>query len=125
MNEIVLVEDDDDLRESLAEVLRSAGYCVYEAANGRAALEQVEALDRPCLLVTDVMMPVMDGPDLLRALQQRNRLDQVTVVALSAGDSVHQVQLANAFLPKPVLPEELLAAVRKYGEPETPRALVS
>jgi CheY-like chemotaxis protein len=118
MNEIVLVDDDDEVREMLAEVLREAGYFVYEAENGKAALERLEALNRPCVLVVDVMMPVMDGPDLLRALQQSNRLATLTVLALSAGDVVHQVQLANAFLPKPVLPEELLAAVRKYCPPE-------
>jgi CheY-like chemotaxis protein len=125
MTEILLVDDDDDIREELGEVLRSAGYVVHEARNGQEALERLETISGPCLLVVDVMMPVMGGSELLFALKQSNRLSSLRVIALSAGDVVHQMQLANGFLPKPVLPEQLLAAVGQYCEPVDARRWVS
>jgi len=125
MQEILLVEDDADIREMMVEVLQGAGYVVHEARNGQEALEKLEARDTPCLLVLDIMMPVMNGPTLLQELEQRDRLSSVAVLALSASDSVHEVPQANAFLPKPVLPEELLGAVQKYCQPADPRGWVS
>lgn len=125
MQEIQLVEDDDDIREMLAEILQSAGYVVHEARNGHEALEQLEARDRPCLLITDVMMPVMNGPELLSELERKNRLSSLAVLALSASDSAHAVPQANAFLSKPVLPEHLLQTVQKYCQPADPRVWVS
>jgi len=125
MREILVVEDDADIREMFAEVLRGAGYVVYEADDGQDALEQLERRNQPCLLLLDVMMPVMNGPTLLQVLKQKNRLSSLQVLALSAADSVHEVGLANGFLAKPVLPEELLRAVKQYCEPDDPRSWVS
>lgn len=115
MREILLVEDDDDIRELFAELLREAGYKVFEAENGLVALEYLEQSDAPCLVLLDIMLPVMTGPELLRALHQRNRLASLAVVALSAGGSASDVPEANKFLRKPVDPEQLLRVVREYG----------
>lgn len=125
MHEILLVEDDEDLREMFAEVLRSAGYVVHEAENGQAALEQLEAHCQPCLLLLDIMMPVMSGPALLQTLQQQDRLSSLSVLAISAADTVHEVPQANGFIPKPILPDELLSAVGEYCQPADPRSWVS
>lgn len=125
MQTILVVDDDDDIREGFAELLRNAGYEVHEAANGRAALEQLAGRDEPCLVLMDVMMPEMGGAALLDALERENRRDSVRVVALSAGDCVHTVQKADHFIPKPVLPQQLLDEVGRHCEPSDPRVYVS
>ena len=122
---ILVVDDDDDVRESIAEVLRNAGYEVHEAENGRAALEQLAQREGSCLMLMDVMMPEMSGAALLDALERERRRDSVKVVALSAADCVHTVQKADRFLPKPVLPEQLLEEVERHCEPSDPRGFVS
>ena len=125
MNKIMLVDDDDDIREGFAEVLRDAGYDVHEAENGRAALQQLEGRDEPCLLLVDLMMPEMGGAALLDELARANRLETIKVVALSASDAVHTIPRAHGFIPKPVLPEHLLEVVGSYCERADPRVWVS
>lgn len=126
MHDILLVEDDVDIREMIAEVLRAEGYVVEEAANGQEALSKLETrTDRPCLLLLDVMMPVMSGPSLLSALRKSARLSSIPVVAMSAADTVHEVSGVSRFLSKPVLPDEVLAAVREHCQPRDARCWVS
>lgn len=115
MRDILLVEDDDDIRELFAEVLREAGYVVHEAENGRVALDRLEQVG-PCLVLLDLMMPVMSGPELLRALHRSNRLHSLAVVALSAGGSAADVPEADRFLQKPIDPDHLLRVVGEYCE---------
>ena len=125
MQKILLVDDDDDVREMFAEVLREAGYSVEEAENGECALESLERLREPCLVLLDVMMPRMDGPALLDALRRTKSPDAFSVIAMSAGDTVHQVPHASRFLAKPILPEHLLRVVGEFCEPADPRSWIS
>jgi CheY-like chemotaxis protein len=125
MQTILVIDDDDDIREGFAELLRNAGYDVHEAENGRDALEKLSTRPEPCLLLMDVMMPEMGGAALLDALERANRRDSVKVVALSAADCVHTVTKADRFLPKPVLPQQLLDEVSRHCEPSDPRVWVS
>jgi CheY-like chemotaxis protein len=112
---VLLVEDDDDLREMFAEVLRDAGYHVCEAENGQVALQRLEHELEPCLILLDLMMPLMSGYDLLRWLKRRSgRLASTPVVVLSAGGVAAQVPGADAFVSKPVSPEQLLNVVARY-----------
>ena len=64
---IVIVEDDDDIRETLRKVFVDQGYAVEVACNGQEALLLLERL-KPCLMLVDLMMPVMDGFELLSRL---------------------------------------------------------
>jgi len=118
MRHILLVEDDDDIRELTAEVLREEGYLVHEAENGKVALHQIEQLDEPCLVLLDLMMPVMTGPELLRTLHERNRLSSLAVIALSAGGDSRDVPEADRFLRKPIDIRHLLSIVRSYCDPQ-------
>jgi CheY-like chemotaxis protein len=115
MAPILLVDDNEDLRELYASVLRNAGYTVHEADNGQAALESLEhmACD-PCLVLLDLMMPVMSGPEFLKVLQERNRLAALTVVVLSAGGRPTDAPEARKFIHKPVEPKVLLTVVREF-----------
>jgi CheY-like chemotaxis protein len=114
MRQILLVEDDEDLRELFAEILRDAGYTVDEARNGQVALDHLVGKAEPCLMLLDLMMPVMSGPELLATLEHEGRCGSLPVIVLSAGGAASDVPRANKFLRKPVSPEQLLEVVGEY-----------
>jgi CheY-like chemotaxis protein len=110
----VVVEDDDDIRETFRELLEAEGYLVLTAANGRDALQTIDALGgAPCLVLLDLMMPVMDGWQVLGALREAERLGDIPVVVVSAVPS--HADGAVRVMVKPVDVEELLKAVREYA----------
>ena len=81
---ILIVEDDDVIRERLAEILAMRGYAVETAENGLVALEKLEAAAlKPCLIVLDLLMPVMDGATFRREMLTRPHVSDVPVVILS------------------------------------------
>jgi CheY-like chemotaxis protein len=112
MAKILVVEDNDDVREMMAVTLELEGHRVDTAANGRDALEKLRTGEKPCLILLDLMMPVMNGWEFRRALQQDPVLRTVPVVVVSAatGDIVKKTP-ADAFLPKPVDMDRLLDVV--------------
>ena len=109
---VLVVEDDADVRASLAELLAQEGYEVFEAADGAAARELLA--DRPFDVMTlDLRLPVLSGPDLLAALD-----DPPPVIIFSAFSYFDQDAVqkrfagkVSAFLRKPSSPESLLEAV--------------
>jgi len=118
---VLVVDDDEAIRRLVAQVLRSGGHDVVVAADGRDALSALSALPRPPdLLLTDVVMPGMKGPELVRAL--RERLPALRVVFMSgyAGDVLRRCDLDGAaFLPKPFTPAAVLGLVERVldGDP--------
>jgi CheY-like chemotaxis protein len=86
---VLLVEDDDDVRSAVSELLRIQGYTVAEAANGREALDVLRSDGfRPCIILLDIMMPVMNGIE-FRAEQLRDpALADMPVVVISADSQV-------------------------------------
>jgi two-component system, cell cycle sensor histidine kinase and response regulator CckA len=119
---ILLVEDEDGLRSLNARGLRSRGYSVIEAANGIEALEALEAKDGAVdLVVSDVVMPEMDGPALLRAMRGRNPALKIIFVSGYAEDAFEKSLPENeqfAFLPKPFTLTQLLATVKETMAPQ-------
>lgn len=116
--QVLVVEDDPDVRASLEEVLEDADYTPISAANGRDALERLRACEpKPCLILLDMMMPVMDGRE-FRSLQQDDpELAGIPVVLLTADARLDQTAEAlkpAAALRKPVNLDALLAAVEKF-----------
>ncbi len=114
---ILLVEDEEGLRSLNARGLRSRGYTVIEAANGVEALEELEANDGGVdLVVSDVVMPEMDGPTLLKSMRSRNPDIKVIFVSGYAEDAFAKSLPENqqfAFLPKPFSLSQLVAAVKE------------
>jgi CheY-like chemotaxis protein len=96
-------------------VLEDAGYIVREAEHGGAALAQIKE-HRPDLVITDVMMPVMGGPELIRRLREDPGYKDVPVIVVSANPE--DVVDVNAVLTKPFLPHELLEAARSLLQGE-------
>jgi CheY-like chemotaxis protein len=118
MTHLVLVVDDDrDIRDSLVEVLEDQGYNALGAANGREALEVMRtALELPCVILLDLMMPVMDGWEFRAAQLENPAWLQVPVIVISAyNDADAQARaLAVEYMRKPLAVRPLLEAVRRH-----------
>ncbi|PAU87777.1 sigma-54-dependent Fis family transcriptional regulator [Pseudomonas sp. WN033] len=115
---ILLVEDDQALREALVDTLALAGYAYREAESAEAALALL-AREPVAMVVSDVNMPGMDGHALLRTL--RNRYPQVPTLLMTAYGTVHQAVGAMRdgavdYLVKPFEPEALTSLVRQYAQ---------
>jgi CheY-like chemotaxis protein len=115
---VLIVEDDDDIRADLTAILRVKGFAVQEAANGRDALARLREGERPCVIVLDLMMPVMNGWELRAAMRQEPELAAIPVVVVSGkGRIVDDEALAlapSAVLVKPFELSELLELVARY-----------
>src|SRR5262245_31086349 len=88
MQHILVVEDDVDIRASVRAMLEDEGYAVSTADNGVRALERLSAGERPCLMLVDLLMPTMDGLELIERVRARPDLAGIPVVALSAASMV-------------------------------------
>jgi diguanylate cyclase (GGDEF)-like protein len=113
--EILIVDDDQDVRTFVRAALESAGHVVTEAVSGTAALERVR-VQRPALVLLDVMMPSMDGFAVVRAIKHEPGVF-VPVILLTAHDDLESRARgidagADEVLGKPVHPVELLLRVR-------------
>ena len=113
--DILLVEDDEDLREAMVDTLTEAGYTVEAVRHGRAALDWFEdgAL-RPKLILLDLMMPVMDGWQFLDERQKFPVIMAVPVVVLSANGAFTGGSDTIPFLRKPISVKPLLAVVARF-----------
>jgi CheY-like chemotaxis protein len=110
---ILVVEDDTDLRDCVREELEDAGYGVSTAGNGREGLELLDRGDRPCMILLDLMMPVMTGYEFLAELRGRNT--DIPVIVMSAFlDPSAVLEHVSETLPKPFRHTDLLAVVRRY-----------
>jgi CheY-like chemotaxis protein len=112
---ILIVDDEPSVRDVMATVLLDAGYSVQTAADGRIALQFID-LTPPDLIITDVMMPHLDGWALLDHAQQRN--PSLPVILMSAGDWIRgrrslPIPDHAVFLAKPFAVEELLQLVAR------------
>ena len=123
--QILLVEDDRDIRSSVQEVLEDEGYAVATAENGRQALETLRSGAAPDLIILDLRMPVMDGWEFRAAQKSDSQLANIPVLAISADGSAKAEAIdAHAYLRKPLTTETLLdAVVRIMGEVERQRLL--
>lgn len=115
-NVILLIEDDDSIREITKELLETEGYRVTSASNGKAALDLLAGMiELPNLILLDLMMPVMDG----WAFMERKRLDQrlasIPIIAFSALEE-RKISSAKAddVIRKPASPDVMLKVIQKY-----------
>ena len=81
---MLLVEDDAEVRSSVAEILELEGFAVDTAIHGQQALDKLRAGAAPCVLLLDLMMPVMNGLELLEHLREEAELRTPPVIVLSA-----------------------------------------
>lgn len=111
---VLIIDDEEGIRETLQMALELEGYEVQAAANGKEGLEALERIRRPCLILVDLMMPVMNGWEFAAAIHQNAQLSTIPVVVVTAfTDRAHDVP-ANAVLRKPINLDALLAIVHQY-----------
>jgi DNA-binding response OmpR family regulator len=124
MNAPILVVDDDPKIVSLVRVyLEREGFRVTTAADGKAALAQVE-IEPPRLVILDLMLPELDGMGVMRELRERSRIPVVMLSARgSAADRVYGIsEGADDYLAKPFSPAELVVRVKAVLRRSTPTA---
>ena len=118
---ILVVDDDVDLRRSLAEVLSELGYSVSCARNGEEALRQLQAGGVPSAILLDLAMPVMDGWTFRERMRRDPRLAGIPTVVISASLSPDVKSCeADAFLAKPFDLERLVETLGRLAPPHGP-----
>jgi CheY-like chemotaxis protein len=112
---ILLVEDDREIRESLQDALELEGYEVLGASNGREALDTLSTR-KPCLILLDLMMPVMNGWEFAEAVQGNAELAGIPIVVVTAfGQELQRSKIATQdVIPKPVDLDRLFRAVKCF-----------
>jgi two-component system cell cycle sensor histidine kinase/response regulator CckA len=118
---VMLVEDEDPVRIFGARALRNKGYTVLEARSGEAALEMMESTDKIDLLITDVVMPKMDGPGLVREVRETHPDMKVIFISGYTEDSFRQRLDSDSnihFLPKPFSLKQLATKVKEVIDGE-------
>ncbi len=115
----MVVEDDSAIRETMAECLAAEDFRVVQAGNGAEALEQLRGGPHPDLLFVDLVMPVMDGEQLLEQLRADPALRELPVVLMTGATAAAGKGLPDAtgVLPKPFDLEALLDAVARHVRP--------
>jgi len=120
---VLLVDDDEAIRESLGAVLEDLGCRVSTAKDGKEALAHLrDAASRPCLILLDLMMPVMSGWQFLEARERDAALTSIPVVVMTASN-VKPAAVSNIeVLRKPLTYEQLVAAIELYVRAHAPVA---
>jgi DNA-binding response OmpR family regulator len=114
MDRVLIVDDDPDILEIVKEILAKEGYAVMVAKDGQEALNLALA-NNPDLIVTDCIMPVMDGIQLCQALQKDNKTKSIPVIMITAYPSEKELGLrvgAVDFLTKPIEKIDLLTRIK-------------
>ncbi len=115
MKTVLIIEDEVFIRENLAEVLEVKGFKTYEAANGKQGIMQA-LKNHPDLIICDIMMPEMNGYDVLKFIRQNNKLTNTPFIFLTAKTERQDTRMgmslgADDYLTKPFTTKELLDAV--------------
>jgi CheY-like chemotaxis protein len=114
---VVIIEDDQAIRETLGMYLEGEGYEVAYAADGKEGLELLKNISKPGLILLDLLMPVMDGWQFLEQLARDSTLASIPVAIVTAyADRAHGIK-GRVILKKPVDLEALSTLVKKYCDP--------
>ena len=115
MGKVLVVDDDEALRDIVAEAITDAGFAVDQAENGEVALAKMRAA-APCVVLLDLMMPVMDGWQVVSEMQADPALVGVPVCVITAQDRA-PLPPAACSLRKPVTLAELVSMVATFCKP--------
>ena len=112
---ILIVEDEPSIRENLRTLLELEGYSsVYTAQNGEEGLRILRTMPRPCVILLDLLMPVMNGMEFLEAKSQEDAIASIPVCVVSGIAGEPKLLKANAWIKKPVDFSVLLKFIRHY-----------
>ena len=115
---ILVVEDEEDNRQILRDLLATSGYEMVEAEDGEQALAAVDQ-HRPDLILMDIQLPIMDGYEATRRIRANPANKRIPIIAvtsyvLSGNESMALAAGCDAYVPKPYSPRELLAKIREF-----------
>ena len=110
---VLVVEDEPELREMMRDALELNGYAVVTAAHGLEALARLPAIEQLCLVILDLVMPVMDGWELVPKLRAQSGLASVPVVVYTSATGQAPAGVTRV-VQKPLLFDRLLSIVREY-----------
>jgi DNA-binding response OmpR family regulator len=116
MVSVLVVDDESDIRDAVAEVLADEGYVVHGAGDGAEALRKARAV-RPSVVLLDLMMPGMNGWEFRAAQKGDPDIQHIPVIVLSALGRVSGIDAAD-YIQKPFDLERLLTAVRAHTQDE-------
>jgi len=114
---ILVVEDQEDNRRIIRDLLESVGYQLIEAVDGEAGVRLAQS-ERPDLILMDIQLPVLDGYEATRRIKAEPELAAIPIVvvtsyALSGDDAKAKAAGCDAYVAKPFSPRALLATIRK------------
>ena len=115
---ILVVEDQEDNRRILHDLLTNAGYEIVQAENGEEAVK-VAAAQRPDLILMDIQLPLLDGYEATRRIKSDPALRAIPIIvvtsyALSGDESMARAAGCDAYITKPYSPRAILAKIREY-----------
>ncbi|MDH3773593.1 MAG: response regulator [Deltaproteobacteria bacterium] len=115
---ILVVEDQEDNRRIMRDLLSSAGYEIIEAVTGEEGVAAAET-HRPDLILMDIQLPGLDGYEATRQIKANPELEHIPIIVVTSyalsGDDVKAFEAGcNAYVSKPFSPRELLAKLREY-----------
>jgi CheY-like chemotaxis protein len=115
---ILVVDDHEQIRESISEILEIQGYEVKTAINGKDAMDQIGGF-QPDLIVTDILMPDMDGYELMMKKWTDQQIYEVPIIVVSAMVSKYDIAAGKAlgakkYITKPFKAQELIEAVTEF-----------
>lgn len=111
---VLIIEDEEFIRENFQLFLELEGYPVFTASNGLEGLQQLRKMTRPCLILLDLLMPVMDGREFLEAKAADQSLASIPVCVVSGVANEPNLPGVAAFVAKPVDFNRLLDLIRRY-----------
>lgn len=117
---VLIVDDDPAIREALGMVLEDEGYQIRQSVHGRHALELLRRSPPPCLILLDLMMPVMNGWEFYEELRRHPALANLPVLLISADPTIKQTAAelgVSGYLAKPVDLTLLLDTVALFYQP--------
>ncbi len=112
---VLVVDDDPDIRDALCELLEDEGYRAVSASNGQEALVYLKSREPPCVILLDLMMPVMDGWEFRRVQKGDPRWSNIPVVVITAAGNYGASTISvERVLPKPLQLEHVLEALAQF-----------
>lgn len=111
---ILVVEDDDDIRNAIVDLLETEGYTTAAAVNGQDALDKLAQIPKPCLVLLDMMMPIMNGRQFLDIIMKDSQLAPLPVLIVSAVADKTNTEGSVGFLKKPIDIDVVLNVVSQY-----------
>jgi CheY-like chemotaxis protein len=112
VKKLLIVDDEREIRESLEEFFQEEGFTVVTAANGAEALAHLQEAEAPCVVLLDLLMPVLGGNEVYQAMQREPRLTNVPVIVMTSDPS--RAPSGLLIMKKPMNLTRLLSTVQQH-----------